>query len=295
MHHPKTLLTTKLTTLLFLLVVPSVTATIVQANTVPSASSTAPKTVPDGPDKPKDCPGCEKIYPKLLECQKITESSTSTKATRDCICASKSSAAKGDSSDSWYPFTEACASCLANHGSENGNGNGSAFVTEMFYDNLAAIIKQLFVSCTKMGDKVRSDGVSICAGNSTFEGCVGLRFKGDGDSVSWAGWSGSGDRMISGGNATAVLDLDLDVDGGGDAGVSSIATGTETGVGGLPTGSVSGNGSGNGTVGGGGAVSTTATTATPSSSAGVAGLTMEVVGRVVVGLAFALGAGRMVL
>ncbi|UPL03074.1 hypothetical protein LCI18_014008 [Fusarium solani-melongenae] len=137
------------------------------------------KEAADSPTKLDDC-GCWPIYQAMLRCQKLKGPNANT---RECVCI--------PNPDGWYPSMDGCRMCLSS-GSEHE-----------FFDNMAGLVTQLFVSCTNAGGGVTSDGVSICASNYYHEACVSL---GTGGRASWASFEEF--ESDTKGNSSYVLDID---------------------------------------------------------------------------------------
>ncbi|RSL45124.1 hypothetical protein CEP54_014398 [Fusarium duplospermum] len=137
------------------------------------------KEAADSPTKLDDC-GCWPIYQAMLRCQKLRGPNADT---RECVCI--------PNPDGWYPSMDGCRMCLSS-GSE-----------AEFFDNMARLVTQLFVSCTNAGGGITSDGVSICASNYYREACVSL---GTGGRASWASFEEF--ESDTKGNSSYVLDID---------------------------------------------------------------------------------------
>ncbi|KAM0415762.1 hypothetical protein ACHAPT_013267 [Fusarium lateritium] len=137
------------------------------------------KEAPDSPTKLDDC-GCRPIYQAMLRCQELKGPNADT---RECVCI--------ENPDGWYPSMDGCRMCLTS-GSD-----------DEFFDNMARLVTQLFVSCTNAGGGVTSDGESICASNSYREACVHL---GTGGQPSWASFEEFESKAD--GNSSYVLDID---------------------------------------------------------------------------------------
>ncbi|KAM6517680.1 hypothetical protein FSOLCH5_008647 [Fusarium solani] len=137
------------------------------------------KEAVDSPTKLDDC-GCWPIYQAMLRCQKLKGPNADT---RECVCI--------PNPDGWYPSMDGCRMCLSS-GSDHE-----------FFDNMARLVTQLFVSCTNAGGGVTSDGVSICASNYYREACVSL---GTGGRASWASFEEF--ESDTKGNSSYVLDID---------------------------------------------------------------------------------------
>ncbi|QPC70356.1 hypothetical protein HYE68_001108 [Fusarium pseudograminearum] len=135
------------------------------------------KEAEDSPSKLDDC-GCWPIYQAMLKCQKLKFPEESAE---DCVCI--------PNPDGWYGSMDGCRTCLSSNTNED------------FFDNMAKLVTQLFVSCTNAGGAVYSDGNSICASNSFREACVSLGTDGK---PSWASFE-QGDVS---GNGTYVLDIE---------------------------------------------------------------------------------------
>ncbi|RGP59490.1 hypothetical protein FSPOR_11247 [Fusarium sporotrichioides] len=135
------------------------------------------KEAEDSPSKLDDC-GCWPIYQAMLKCQKLKFPEESAE---DCVCI--------PNPDGWYGSMDGCRTCLSSNTNED------------FFDNMAKLVTQLFVSCTNAGGAVYSDGNSICASNSYREACVSLGTDGK---ASWASFE-QGDTT---GNGTYVLDIE---------------------------------------------------------------------------------------
>ncbi|KAG8671991.1 hypothetical protein FPOAC2_05356 [Fusarium poae] len=135
------------------------------------------KEAEDSPSKLDDC-GCWPIYQAMLKCQKLKFPEQSAE---DCVCI--------PNPDGWYGSMDGCRTCLSSNTNED------------FFDNMAKLVTQLFVSCTNAGGAVYSDGNSICASNSYREACVSLGTDGK---ASWASFE-QGDTT---GNGTYVLDIE---------------------------------------------------------------------------------------
>ncbi|KAF4457935.1 hypothetical protein F53441_288 [Fusarium austroafricanum] len=137
------------------------------------------KEAPDSPSKLEDC-GCSKISDAILKCQKLKV----TENTDDCVCMDNSNP------DGWYGYMDGCRNCLSGSGDEE------------FFDNVAKLVTQLFVSCTNAGGGVRSNGHSLCASNAYREACLSLGVNGK---PSWASYEVFQEKVV--GNATYTLDL----------------------------------------------------------------------------------------
>jgi hypothetical protein len=135
------------------------------------------KEAEDSPSKLDDC-GCWPIYQAMLKCQKLK---WPEEEAEDCICI--------PNPDGWYGSMDGCRTCLSSNTDED------------FFDNMAKLVTQLFVSCTNAGGAVYSDGNSICASNSYREACVSLGTDGK---PSWASFE-EGDTT---GNGTYILDIE---------------------------------------------------------------------------------------
>ncbi|KLU88842.1 hypothetical protein MAPG_07825 [Magnaporthiopsis poae ATCC 64411] len=233
----------------------------------PSAASpngwSQTKNAPDGPNKLYEC-GCKPIIDAMVRCQ--TRKSPSD-AVRQCVCIKNP--------DGWYTSMNGCRDCLGNNSPSDG-----------FFDNLAGTITQLFVSCTNTGGSVTSrDGASICAGNSAFERCAGL--KTGGKEASWASIKVFS-KPAESSNGTYVVDIPGDPASSSTTTTSgAAAAATNTGAANRTASGTAGTNTAPGTQTTSSSSSTPGTTA-PSSAMGYAGFRSHVGG--IVGLAVAVGA-----
>jgi hypothetical protein len=165
------------------------------------------KSAADGPDKLDEC-GCWPIYQKMLTCQKIKGVNAGI---RECVCV--------PNPDGWYTSMDGCRTCLLSSASTAADSDNN------FFDNLSRTVTQLFVSCTNAGGGVVSDGGSICASNSMFRACAGLREKSSGQ-ASWASIEVFAKDGTEGtkGNGTQVLNIAEYQDGEGDDATSTATT-----------------------------------------------------------------------
>ncbi|KXX80365.1 hypothetical protein MMYC01_203263 [Madurella mycetomatis] len=138
----------------------------------------AGQDVTSGPNMLDEC-SCGPIYEAMARCQ-----SAGNNAVRECVCI--------PNPDGWYPYLHLCRNCLSG---------------TVFFNNLGSTITQLFTSCTQAGGGITSDGQSICASNSAFELCAGLRDGSTGE-LSWSSF----ERFSSGENTNGTQLLNISHD-----------------------------------------------------------------------------------
>jgi len=131
-----------------LFILPSVTATSMY------------QEVPAGPNMLDECMACPRMYTTLFRCQQITQPGRQGDEVRNCVCI--------PGYDGWYPYIDACRGCLL-----NGRDD--------FWASVGGMLTQVYAVCRDNPGNMTSDGTSLCATDSKYEGCMSLKDSSEGE------------------------------------------------------------------------------------------------------------------
>ncbi|EAQ86307.1 predicted protein [Chaetomium globosum CBS 148.51] len=166
----------------------SVLSLALAALTLFPSPATAQDGVKDGPNVLDECVACPYLYKTFYTCARSVSGPTRTNV-GDCVCPPPAGAG---SDNGWYPYIEACATCLPRE--ESGD----------FWTNVATVFWQTTNECRGPRNVTTdADGV-LCIGTAKMDACLALRDASEGPS--WASYR-LFDYEKNNSNKTKVLNL----------------------------------------------------------------------------------------
>ncbi|KAH6641231.1 hypothetical protein F5144DRAFT_562913 [Chaetomium tenue] len=148
----------------------SVLSLALAALTLLPSPTAAQDGIKDGPNVLDECVACPYLYKTFYTCARSNPGPTRTNVS-DCVCPPRPSAG---SDNGWYPYIEACATCLPRK--ESGD----------FWTNVATVFWQTTNGCRGSRNVTTdADGV-LCIGSANMDACVALRDASEGPS--WASY-----------------------------------------------------------------------------------------------------------
>ena len=194
-------------------------------------SATVAQDVKDGPNVLDECVACPYLYKTFYTCARSVPGPTRTNV-GECVCPPRASAG---SDNGWYPYIEACASCLPTE--ESGD----------FWNNLSSMFWQTVNNCRgERNVTTDAEGV-LCVATEKMENCLALRDASEGPS--WVGYRLFGFEQNNS-NKTKVLNLAAfkpNTTSSEATAKTTAPTGTATGLEGVPASTTGPAGTGTGT------------------------------------------------